>query len=263
MRFDGKAVVVTGGALGIGQAICELLSERGASVAILDWDAEAGEATCEKINRDGEGGKAVFTKVDVSDSAAVSNAVKSARRTFGHLDSLVVSAGIQRYGTAVSTDDAQWDEVIGVNLKGAWNAARATIPYLQESGAGTIVNVSSVQALASQQNVMAYTISKHGLLGLTRSMAMDFAKDNIRSNAVCPGTVDTPMLQWAASLDPNPDSVYEACKHMHPLGRIAKPWEIAEVVAFLAHESSSFVTGAVWTVDGGLLTQIGGVPRTE
>ena len=261
MRFDEKAVVVTGGALGIGQAACELLAERGASLAILDWDAEAGNETCDKINSNG--GKATFAKVNVSDASQVTDAIKKAYDTFGRIDSLVVSAGIQRYGTAISTDDAQWDEVIGVNLKGAWNAARATIPFLQESGGGTIVNVSSVQALASQQNVLAYTVSKHGLLGLTRSMAMDFAKDNIRANAVCPGTVDTPMLRWAASLDPNPRSVYDACNQMHPLGRIAQPREIAEVIAFLAHESSSFVTGAVWTVDGGLLTQIGGVPRTE
>ena len=261
MRFDEKAVVVTGGALGIGQAACELLAERGASVAILDWDAEAGNETCDKINSNG--GKATFAKVNVSDASQVTDAIKKAYDTFGRIDSLVVSAGIQRYGTAISTDDAQCDEVIGVNLKGAWNAARATIPFLQESGGGTIVNVSSVQALASQQNVLAYTVSKHGLLGLTRSMAMDFAKDNIRANAVCPGTVDTPMLRWAASLDPNPRSVYDACNQMHPLGRIAQPREIAEVIAFLAHESSSFVTGAVWTVDGGLLTQIGGVPRTE
>ncbi|HMJ09191.1 MAG TPA: SDR family oxidoreductase, partial [Pyrinomonadaceae bacterium] len=116
---------------------------------------------------------------------------------------------------------------------------------------------------ASQQNVLAYTVSKHGLLGLTRSIAMDFAKANIRANAVCPGTVDTPMLKWAASLDPDPESVYAACNQMHPLGRIAQPREIGEVVVFLAHESSSFVTGAVWTVDGGLLTQIGGVPQTK
>jgi NAD(P)-dependent dehydrogenase (short-subunit alcohol dehydrogenase family) len=156
----------------------------------------------------------------------------------------------------------QWDEVMGVNLRGAWNAAHAAIPNLLETGGGTIVNVSSVQALASQQNVLAYTVSKHGLIGLTRSMAMDFAKDNIRVNAVCPGTVDTPMLKAAAALDPNPQSVYDACKAMHPIGRIAQPEEIAEVVAFLAHESSSFVTGAVWTVDGGLLTQIGGAPQT-
>lgn len=261
MRFDEKAVVVTGGALGIGQATCKLLAERGAAVAILDWDDKAGNETCEEIKA--KGGRAVFQKVNVADFSAVEAAVQNAHKTFGKINSLVVSAGIQRYGTAVSTSEEQWEEVLGVNLKGAWNAARATLPFLREAGGGTIVNVSSVQALASQQNVLAYTVSKHGLIGLTRSMAMDFARENIRANCVCPGTVDTPMLAWAASLDPNPQSVYDACNQMHPLGRIAQPREIAEVVAFLAHENSSFVTGAIWTVDGGLLTQIGGVPQTE
>lgn len=261
MRFDEKTVIVTGGALGIGQAAAEIFAERGAKVAIFDWDEKAGNETSEKINSNG--GKAIFEKVNVADFEAVKKAVDKTAEVFGGINSLAISAGIQRYGTAVSTDDAQWDEVLGVNLKGAWNAAKAVIPYLQKAGKGSIVNVSSVQALASQQNVLAYTVSKHGLLGLTRSIAMDFAKENIRCNAVCPGTVDTPMLKWAASLDPNPQSVYDACNAMHPLGRIADPREIAEVVAFLAHESSSFVTGAIWTVDGGLLTQIGGVPQTN
>lgn len=261
MRFDDKAVVVTGGALGIGQATCQLLAERGAAVAVLDWDEKAGNETCEQI--EAKGGRAVFQKVNVADFAAVEIAVQNAHKAFGKINSLVVSAGIQRYGTAVSTSEEQWEEVLGVNLKGAWNAARATLPHLREAGGGSIINVSSVQALASQANVLAYTVSKHGLIGLTRSMAMDFAGENIRANCVCPGTVDTPMLAWAASLDPNPQSVYDACNAMHPLGRIAQPREIAEVVAFLAHESASFVTGAVWTVDGGLLTRIGGAPQTD
>lgn len=261
MRFDGKGIIVTGGALGIGQAVCQILAERGAKVAIFDWDEKAGKETCESIKKNG--GEAVFEKVNVADFEAVKAAVDRVHESFGQINSLIVSAGIQRYGTAVSTTEEQWSEVLDVNLKGAWNLARAGIPYLQEQKGGTIVNVSSVQGLATQQNVLAYTVSKHGLLGLTRSMAMDFAKENIRVNAVCPGTVDTPMLKWAASLDPNPQSVYDACNAMHPLGRIAQPSEIAEVVAFLAHESSSFVTGAIWTVDGGLLTQIGGVPQTD
>ncbi|MGI8469734.1 MAG: SDR family NAD(P)-dependent oxidoreductase [Pyrinomonadaceae bacterium] len=261
MRFDEKVVVVTGGALGIGKAACEIFAERGAAVAILDWDEKAGNETCEEIKA--KGGQAIFQKVNVADFEAVETAVNTVRDAFGKINSLVVSAGIQRYGTATTTDEAQWEEVLNINLKGAWNAAKSVIPFLQNAGGGTIVNVSSVQALASQQNVLAYTVSKHGLLGLTRSMAMDFAKDKIRANCVCPGTVDTPMLRWAASLDSNPQTVYDACSQMHPLGRIAQPREIAEVIAFLAHESSSFVTGAIWTVDGGLLTQIGGVPKTE
>lgn len=261
MKFDGKAVIVTGGALGIGQAVCEILAERGAMISILDQDQEAGELLCSRIEQNG--GKALFSRVNVANYAEVETAIDVTQTAFGSVDSLVVSAGIQRYGTAVTTNEAQWEEVLSVNLKGAWNAARAAIRHLKKAGGGTVVNVSSVQALASQQNVLAYTVSKHGLLGLTRSMAMDFAKDNIRVNAICPGTVDTPMLKWAASLDPNPQSVYDACNAMHPLGRIAQPREIAEVVAFLAHESSSFVTGAIWTVDGGLLTQIGGVPQTS
>jgi NAD(P)-dependent dehydrogenase (short-subunit alcohol dehydrogenase family) len=261
MRFDEKTVIVTGGALGIGQASAEILAERGARVAIFDWDEQSGLETCKKINSNG--GNAIFEKVNVADFEAVSEAVNKTAETFGHINALVVSAGIQRYGTAISTTDEQWNEVLDVNLKGAWNVAKAGIPFLQKHGGGAIVNVSSVQALATQQHVLAYTVSKHGMVGLTRSMAMDFAKENIRANCVCPGTVDTPMLKWAASLDPNPQSVYDACNAMHPLGRIAQPKEIAEVVVFLAHESSSFVTGAVWTVDGGLLTQIGGVPETE
>ena len=148
-----------------------------------------------------------------------------------------------------------------VQLGQVHSAARACLTDLRRKD-GAIANVASAQSLASQANVLAYTVSKHAILGLTRSMAIDFAGDNVRVNAVCPGTVDMPMLRWSASLDPDPKSVIDACESMRQLGRIARPEEIAEIIAFLTHESASFVTGAVWTVDGGLLTRIGGAPRT-
>jgi len=259
MRFDGKVAVVTGGASGIGRATARMLADRGAAVGVIDLDQQAGERVVSDIAA--RGGSATFSLANVGRAADVSRAVDEVRRAFGSIDVLVVSAGVQRYGDAESTTDAEWEDTLHINLSGAWYAARACLPDMRGRG-GAIVNVSSVQGLASQRNVLAYTVSKHGMIGLTRSMAVDYARENVRVNAVCPGTVDTPMLHWAASLDPQPQSVIEACQAMHPLGRIAEPEEIAEVVAFLAHERASFVTGAVWTVDGGLLTLIGGTPRT-
>jgi NAD(P)-dependent dehydrogenase (short-subunit alcohol dehydrogenase family) len=259
MRFDGKVAVVTGGASGIGRASAEILATRGAAVAVLDLPESEGEQFV--ANLVAKDAKAQFSPVNVTVGAQVDAAIDNVRRSMGRIDILIVSAGIQRYGTALTTSEEQWSEVMDINLKGAWYAARACLPDMVGRG-GAIVNVASVQSLASQYNVLAYTASKHGLIGITRSMAMDFASSKVRVNAVCPGTVDTPMLRWAISLDPDPQSVLEACERMHPLGHIARPEEVGEVVAFLAHENASFVTGAVWTVDGGLLTLIGGTPRT-
>jgi NAD(P)-dependent dehydrogenase (short-subunit alcohol dehydrogenase family) len=265
MTFDGKVAIVTGGASGIGGACVELLAARGARVAVLDVDDAAGHSLLEAIGSrtdgDGDGQLTQFLRVDVADGAQVARAIDEVQARWKRIDILVASAGIQRYGTATTTSEEEWARVLDVNLTGAWHAARACLRHMTRGGA--IVNVASVQGLATQRNVCAYTVSKHALIGLTRSIAVDFASAGIRANAVCPGSVDTPMLRWTASLDPEPSSVLDACRAMHPLGRIAEPAEIAEVICFLAHERASFVTGSVYTVDGGLLTLLGGAPRTE
>jgi len=248
MDFGNRVAIVTGGASGIGAAAAVLLQQRGARAFVLDI-------------RDGGGGLP-FVETDVASFDRVRAAVDGIAAKTGGIDIVVAAAGIQVYGTALTTTDEVWDRCLNTNLRGVWNVARAAIPHMRGRG-GSIVVVSSVQALATQRNVFAYAVSKHALTGLTRSIALDFADDGIRANAVCPGTVDTPMFRSTAALDPDPQSVYDACARMHPLGRIAKPEEIAEVIAFLAHPSSSFVTGAIWTVDGGLLTPIGGVPKVS
>ena len=200
-----------------------------------------------------------FVRCDVRDPAGPAAALREHLAHFGRLDIVVNSAGVQRYGTLESTSEEEWDEVLDVNLKGAFRVAKAAIPALRETR-GNIVMVASVQSFATQRNVAAYTVSKHGLVGLARSAAVDYAREGIRVNAVCPGTVDTPMLHWAASLDPDPQGVLDACDRMHPLGRIARAEEVAEVILFLASPRASFVTGAAYLVDGGLLLPIGGAP---
>lgn len=259
LEFKNKVAVVTGGAMGIGKAVAKLFARRGATVAILDRDKEKAEETVKGIRITGK--QAYFIYTDVSNSGEVKNAIEEINKRFGRMDILSNNAGIQRYGSVETTSEDEWDEVINVNLKSVYLTCRYAIPYLKKTR-GKVVNMTSVQAFATQKNVAAYTTSKHALIGLSRSMALDFAEYGIRINCVAPGSVNTPMLEWAVSLDPNPDEVMDNIKNMHPLGRIASADEVAEVVAFLASDKSSFVTGAVYSVDGGLLLPIGGAPKT-
>jgi NAD(P)-dependent dehydrogenase (short-subunit alcohol dehydrogenase family) len=195
----------------------------------------------------------------VAKGSEVAASVAAVAREFGRIDIVSNNAGIQRYGTVETTTEAEWDEAINVNLKSVYLVCHEAIPHLRKTR-GTIVNMASVQSFATQKSVAAYTTSKHALIGLTRSMALDFAGDGIRVNAVAPGSVDTPMLRWAISLDTNPEALTRVVEKMHPLGRIANPREVAEAVAYLASPRASFVTGATLTVDGGLLLPISGAP---
>jgi NAD(P)-dependent dehydrogenase (short-subunit alcohol dehydrogenase family) len=257
MDFTNKVIVVTGGASGIGQATAREFAARHGAVAIFDRNDRAGRETVEALREAGH--TAEYFSVDLGVSAPVERAVEQAAARLGGIDILANVAGIQRYGTAITTSDEEWDETMNANVRSAFLASKYAIPHIVRRGGGAIVIVGSVQSMTAQRNSMAYVVSKHALLGLTRSMALDFAAHNIRVNCVCPGAIDTPLLRWAASLDEHPERVVEACEKLSIFGRMGRPEEIARVIAFLASDLASFISGTAIAADGGLLTPTGGM----
>jgi NAD(P)-dependent dehydrogenase (short-subunit alcohol dehydrogenase family) len=258
VNLKDKVAVVTGAGVGIGRASAMAFAKQGAAVAVVDIDRKTGEQTVSDIS--GAGGRAIFIEADVSKRVDAEHIAREAVSAFGGIDILHNNAGIQRYGTVVSTDEAAWDEVLNANLKSYYLLSHACVPLMQQRGAGAIVNTGSVQSLASQASVAAYTASKHGVLGLTRSMAVDLAP-SIRVNCILPGSVDTPMLRNAIASAADPEAAWRAVERMHVLGRVAQPEEVASVVVFLAGPGASFMTGAAIVVDGGLLVRIVGSPQ--
>jgi len=255
--FTGKVVVVTGGASGIGEACVREFAARNAAVAMVDCKEGSAEKTISELRQ--RGASVEYFHTNVGTRAEVERLIPEVVARLGGIDVLVNNAGIQRYGSATTTTEEEWDEVMNVNLKGAFLMSKYAIPEMTRRGGGAIVFTGSVQSLTAQQNSLAYVTSKHGILGLTRSVALDFGKQNIRANCVLPGAIDTPMLRWAVSRDSHPEKVLAGCAALHIRGTLGQPEEVARVIVFLASDLASFVTGGAYAVDGGLLVPAGGM----
>ena len=242
MDYKNKTVVITGASSGIGASCAKLFYDAGANIALLDITENSLFA---------EKNRCLAITCDVSEESAVRNAMQAIVEQFGSIDFLINNAGIQRYGSVTETSLADWDLVMNVNLKSIFLCAKYAIPSMQVVNKGVVVNIASVQAFVTQQNVAAYTTTKSAILGLTRSIAVDYAP-SIRCVAVCPGTIDTPMLRNAIALSENPEKVFEECENMHLSKRIGTPEEVAELVMYLCDDKSSFITGQAIRIDGGL-----------
>jgi NAD(P)-dependent dehydrogenase (short-subunit alcohol dehydrogenase family) len=243
-RLADRGVVVTGGARGIGRAIVETALREGARVAFIDFDAEAGSRTEQELG-------APFLQADVTSEAEVASAASSAREVLGSVDVLINNAGRNVYADPVAMTEAEWDEVFAVDLKGAWLCAKHVLPGMIERGAGSVVNIASLHGRLTARGQFPYAAVKSGLVGLTRSLALELAPRGIRVNAVSPGYTRTAILQEYFDRSDDPE-LERRVLGVHPLGRVGEPEEIAEVVCFLASDAASFVTGADWAVDGGL-----------
>jgi NAD(P)-dependent dehydrogenase (short-subunit alcohol dehydrogenase family) len=244
-QFQGKVAIITGGSFGIGKATALLFAQRGAKVAVVDWIED--EETMKLIKT--AGGEAIFIKCDVSQESEVRAMVAQTVSTFGRIDYAFNNAGIE--GATAPTHEVteeNWEKVIGVNLKGVWLCMKYEIPHMLKQGKGSIVNCSSIAGVIGFPFIPAYTASKHGVIGLTKTAALEYAQSGIRVNAVCPGVIQTPMID--RFIEKN-KTTKEDMASQEPIGRFGTSEEIAEAAIWLCSDASSFTTGHALVADGG------------
>jgi NAD(P)-dependent dehydrogenase (short-subunit alcohol dehydrogenase family) len=249
--LEGKSAIITGASSGIGRATALVFAHYGARLALADVALDGGHETEQLVKNLGV--EAFFLPTDVTDETQVAALVRAAVETYGALDCAFNNAGIE--GDMAPTPDidpANWARVLDINLRGVWLGMRYQIPAMLESGGGSIVNTASVAGLVGFSNLAPYVASKHGVVGLTRTAALEFSAQGVRVNAVCPGVIRTPMVQRVFEEDPALEEQFAA---MEPIGRLGEPEEIGEAVAWLSSDRSSFVTGQAIAVDGGLTAQ--------
>jgi meso-butanediol dehydrogenase/(S,S)-butanediol dehydrogenase/diacetyl reductase len=245
-----KVAIVTGGGSGIGKATAEYFAQEGAKVVVVDWNAASGQETAATIVN--AGGQAVLCHADVSIAAQVAAAVGTAVERFGRLDILVNNAAIQILSKLVETSEADWDRTHSVNLKGVFLGCKYAIPAMKKGGGGAIVNIASVLGIVADPDLAAYCAAKGGVISLTRVAALTYGADGIRVNCICPGDVETPLVEEYFNKDHDPAKLRSEIYSKYALRRIASPNEVARVAAFLASSQSSFMTGSAVVMDGGL-----------
>ena len=250
--LQDKVMLVTGGASGIGRATCLALAREGAKVVVSDVDERGGEETVGFITQ--KGGQAKFIRADVANKDQVEALVQGVVDAYGRLDGAFNNAGIEgKPANTIDCTDENFDRTIDINVKGVWLCMRAELRQLQKQGeGGSIVNTASVAGLVGFETLPAYVASKHAVIGLTKTAALEFAKSKVRVNAVCPGVIETPMIDRLFAEIPE---AREGFKAAEPVGRYGKPEEIAEATAWLLSDAASFVTGVAMPVDGGLVSQ--------
>jgi NAD(P)-dependent dehydrogenase (short-subunit alcohol dehydrogenase family) len=250
---QSRVALVTGGAYGIGRGIAHEFAGKGEAVVIADLDAGRGTALESSISA--TGGQALFVRTDVRVESQIQALMTRVSEVFGRIDVLCNNAGIERYRRAEEYTIDDWNSISETNLRGAFLCTKYAYPFLKKAR-GCIVNISSVQGLASELQISAYAASKAGLLGLTRGMALDFAADGVRVNVVCPGAIRSGMMEPFIKDQPDPEEAVKAIGRTIPLGRVGQPEDIAQAVYFLASPAASYITGATLVVDGGLLSRL-------
>ena len=247
MRLKDKVAIVTGAAAGIGEATARLFAAEGARVVVADWNGDGAQRVADAI-----GDAAIAAAVDVRADAEVRAMLEKTRQAFGRLDILVNNAGKGLMGDVVTTKEDDWDDIISTNLKSVYLCSKHAIPLLRTAGGGSIVNIASNVAQVGIRNRAAYVASKGGVAALTRAMALDHAGDNIRVNAVAPGVIWSSYYERMLETVPDPDAFLAGLKARAPMARMGQPSEIASLVLWLASGESSFATGGLFTVDGGM-----------